>query len=130
MRRLCAAALCLLLLSGCGQVSLAAEAADAPAASDITLTVGRRLPLPVTKESLRAYYGSPEGFDRRIAALWGWEEGFCVCSAARGGGSPETAFRFDWVFAGSGICYSPIGGPLRSPDGDRRLPRQNFRGTG
>lgn len=112
MRRLCAAALCLLLLSGCGQVSLAAEAADAPAASDITLTVGRRLPLPVTKESLRAYYGSPEeGFDRRIAALWGWEEGFCVCSAARGGGSPETAYRFDWVFAETGICYPLLEGP-------------------
>lgn len=110
MRRLYAAVLCLLLLSGCGQAFPSAAAADAPAASDITLTIGRKVPLPVTEESLRAYYG-PEGFDRRIAALWGWKEGFCVCSAARSDSSPETVYRFDWIFAETGYCYPLLEGP-------------------
>lgn len=124
MRRLCAAALCLLLLSGCGPASPAAEAAETPAASHITLTVGYRLPLPVTEENLRTYYESPEGFDRRVSALWGWEEGFCICSVPRPepGGTRAAARRFDWISADTGDCYTLLEGPYTLQEVDRVYP--------
>ena len=111
MRRLFVTAICLLFLSGCGGPSPSAGGAETAGPSDITLTIGRRLPLPVTEESLRAYYESPEGFDRQVSDLWELEEGFCVCSAARSDRSLEAVYRFDWVYAETGSCYPLLEGP-------------------
>lgn len=111
MRRLFVTAICLLFLSGCGGPSPSAGEAGTAGTSDITLTIGRKLPLPVTEESLRAYYESPEGFDRQVSDLWELEEGFCVCSAARSDRSQEAVYRFDWVFAETGSCYPLLEGP-------------------
>lgn len=126
MKRLLCSLLCLLLLAGCSQQFLPPQEAEqtppgkVSGSQDITLTIGRKLPLPVTEDSLRDYYESPEGFDRQVLTTWGWEEGFCVCSTpgsgSDSGSSQEANARFDYVYTKTGCCYTLLEGPYGLQD--------------
>lgn len=124
MKRLLCPFLCLLLLAGCSQRSPQEADQISPEkvseSQDITLTIGRRLPLPVTEDSLRNYYESPEGFDRQVLTMWGWEEDFCVCSVPGsdpdGGGSQSADTRFDYVYTKTGYCYTLLEGAYDPQD--------------
>lgn len=127
MKRLLCLLLCLPLLAGCSQQPQPQEEErpleNISESQDITLTVGRKLPLPVTEDSIWDYYESPDGFGRQVLALWGWEEGFCVCSASEMAGDvPEASTRFDFVYAETGCCYTLLEGAYDPQDVESAFP--------
>lgn len=127
MKRLLCLLLCLPLLAGCSQQSQPQEEErpleEISESQDITLTVGWKLPLPVTEDSIWDYYESPDGFGRQVLALWGWEEGFCVCSADEMSGDvPEASTRFDFVYAETGCCYTLLEGAYDPQDVESAFP--------
>ena len=68
MKRFFLMLICLALLSGCASAPAPVEDASQPPeptpaeATDVTLTIGRKLPLPVTEARIREYDLSPDGF--------------------------------------------------------------------
>lgn len=120
MRRLSAFLLCVLLLSGyTAAPAPAAETAEAPApipeeTTGVTLTIGRKLALPVTEDGIRAYYQSLDGFDRYVLGIREENGDFLVWSAAMPytdtGEAPDEDTRFDWIFGETGYCYALLEG--------------------
>ena len=124
MKRLLYLFLCLLFLTGCSQQSQPQEEADPPLkedeppleetaeSQDVALAIGRKLPLPVTEDSIRDYYESPDGFYRRVLELQETSGGFLVRSVPLpdAGEDADEVSRFDWVYTETGYCYALLEG--------------------
>lgn len=120
MKRPLCLLLCLLLLTGCSQQSQSPQDADEMSleeiseTQDITLTIGRKLPLPVTEDRIQAYYQSSDGFYRYVLDVWEEPLGFLVWSVSMPytdtGEAPHEKTRFDWIYKESGYCYAILEG--------------------
>ncbi len=119
MKQLLTALLCLLLLTGCASAPEQAEPSPIPDAApaedtDVCLTIGRRLPLPVTADSIQAYYQSLDGFYRYVLDVQEKNGDFLVSSVpmpyADTADYPDRKTRFDWVYGETGYCYALLEG--------------------
>lgn len=114
MKHLSVLLLCLLLLPGCAAPAPAETTAETPVpapeeATDATLTIGRKLTLPVTENSLREDYQSFDGFYRYVLDIRKANGNFLVWSVPMPytdtGEPPDEDTRFDWVYGETGYCY-------------------------
>lgn len=119
MKHLSVLLLCLLLLSGCAAPAPTEAAAEPPApapeeTTDATLIIGRKLTLPVTENSLREAYQSPDGFYRYVLDIRKEKGDFLVWSVPMPytdtGEPPDENTRFDWVYGEAGYCYALLEG--------------------
>ena len=120
MKRFFLMLICLALLSGCASAPAPVEDASQPPeptpaeATDVTLTIGRKLPLPVTEARIREYYLSPDGFYRYALDIREENGDFLVWSVPMPytdtGEVPDEDTRFDWVYGESGYCYALLEG--------------------
>ena len=115
MGRRMIAFLLLLLLSGCAPRSAPAApppqelpAAEAP--EDLTLPVAAALPLPVTEESLRAWYEDLGNFYRRVTDIRKDGGVWLVRSVTLPETETEHGIRFDLVNPESGSCWPMLEG--------------------
>lgn len=114
MKRLFLIFACLALLSGCASAPAPVEDAQTPETTDVTVTIGRKLALPVTEERIREYYQSPDGFYRYVLDIRAENGNFLVLSVPMPytdtGELPDEDARFDWVYGETGYCYALLEG--------------------
>lgn len=114
MKRFFLMLICLALLSGCASSPAPVEDAQMPETTDVTVTIGRKLALPVTEARIREYYQSPDGFYRYVLDIRAENGNFLVLSVPMPytdtGEVPDEDARFDWVYGEAGYCYALLEG--------------------
>ena len=114
MKRFFLMLICLALLSGCASSPAPVEDAQMPETTDVTVTIGRKMALPVTEERIREYYQSPDGFYRYVLDIRAENGNFLVLSVPMPytdtGEVPDEDARFDWVYGETGYCYALLEG--------------------